>query len=93
MRQIRIAAAGRFYSAFRAGVSRDTYDYYAICSARNEVFAHGDEVVVGPLAVLLQSRLPPRWPELRASADVGQDVDATSFDPRLPLEAQIPRRG
>lgn len=30
LRQIRLAAAGRFLGAFKAGVSRETYDYYAI---------------------------------------------------------------
>lgn len=32
MRQIRIAAFGRFLSAFRAGVSRTTHDHYAVAA-------------------------------------------------------------
>ena len=32
MRQIRIAAFGRFLSAFRPGVSRTTHDYYAVAA-------------------------------------------------------------
>jgi len=39
MRQIRLAAGGRFYTAFKAGVSKTVYDYYAIASSRHEVIA------------------------------------------------------
>ena len=53
--------------------------------ALDQVLGHGDEVLVGLVAVLLQRRLVPLRAELAAAADVGDD------DTRRPSPA-TPRR-
>ena len=47
----------------------------------DQVFSHGDEIVVGALAVLFAGRFMPGRAEFAPAADVGQDINPAALEP------------
>jgi hypothetical protein len=56
------------------------------------IFAHGGEVVVDALTMGLQAGFVPCGTELAASADVGEDEDASAREPEVADDAGVMRR-
>ena len=49
--------------------------------AGDQIFRHGDEIVVSTLAIGFSGRIVPLRAEFAAAADIGEDVNPSSFQP------------
>ena len=60
-------------------------------TAIDQVFGHGDEIIIDDLALGLQASLVPGGAELAAAADIGQHIRAALLQPETPANPRIGR--